>query len=73
MSKRIWNLKFVAGNPKKFSQVISDSDNPMTKAEALDGFQTLATNGWRVWVEHAQTSKRLAESDVEKTWKASVK
>ncbi len=73
MSKRIWNLKFVAGNPQKFSQIRSASDNPMNRAKALDGFQTLSTNGWRVWVEHAHTGKRIAESVLEKNWEASVK
>ncbi len=69
MSKKIWNLKFVCGNPKLFSQITSASDNPMTKAKALEGFDIITANGWRVWIEHAQTGRRIAESDVERDWR----
>lgn len=42
-----------------FSQITSASDNPMTKAKALEGFDIITANGWRIWIEHAQTADEL--------------
>ena len=40
----------------------------MKRGEALDGAKTIARNGggWRVWVQHAETGKRIYESVSEK-------
>ncbi|WP_432263496.1 hypothetical protein [Cupriavidus sp. TMH.W2] len=65
MSKRIWNLKYVAGNPAMFTKVRSDADNPRTRAGALADASKVAKNGWRVWVEHADTGVRIFESEAE--------
>lgn len=35
MSKRVWNLMYVAGNPAMFTRVICNADNPMSRADAL--------------------------------------
>lgn len=75
MSKRIWNLKYVAGNPEMFSKVTHAADNPRTRADALVDAAKVSRNGWRVWVEHASTGVRIFESDVERahSGKAEVK
>ncbi|HDR9174476.1 TPA: hypothetical protein QDB23_001689 [Burkholderia vietnamiensis] len=75
MSKHIWNLKYVAGNPEMFSKVINAADNPRTRTVALEDAEKVAKNGWRVWVEHASTGVRIFESDVERahSGKAEVK
>jgi len=66
--KKIWNLKYVAGNPKMFTKVTMAAGSPMTRSEAMDGAQTIGANGWRVWVEHAKTAKHIFESDAEKSY-----
>jgi len=63
MSKKVWNLKFVVGNTKRF---ITDDRSPMTRSLALEGYDTIAGKGWAVWVEHCITGERIAESDAEK-------
>ncbi|WP_434034797.1 hypothetical protein [Cupriavidus sp. a3] len=65
MSKRVWNLKYVAGNPAMFTTVRSDADNPRTRAVALIDATKVAQNGWRVWVEHVNTGVRIFESEAE--------
>lgn len=66
--KKIWNLKYVVGNPAMFSRVTSCADNPMTRAEALASADVIANNGggWRVWVERVDTLERIFESVAEK-------
>lgn len=68
MAKKIWDLKYVVGNPKMHSRVTANADNPMSRSEALAAAATISENGggWRVWVEHATTSERIFESDAEK-------
>lgn len=72
MAKKIWNLKYVVGNPAMFSRVTSCADNPMTRAEALASAEKVAHNGggWRVWVERVDTSERIFESAAEKDQRA---
>lgn len=67
MSKKIWNLMYVAGNPAMFSQVFANADNPCTRKDALEGANTIANNGggWRLWVEHNDTGERIFESPAE--------
>lgn len=70
MSKKIWNLKYVVGNPAIFSHVTACADNPMSRAEALASAETVANNGgWRVWVER-DTGERIFESAAEKEHQA---
>ncbi|MDF0506622.1 hypothetical protein POK33_38370 [Burkholderia cenocepacia] len=66
MSKRIWNLKYVADNPEMFTKVICAADNPRTREVALEDAEKVAKNGWRVWVEHYRTGERIFESEREK-------
>ena len=67
MSKKTWNLMFVVGNPKMFANVTANADNPCTKQQALEGARVIDGNGggWRVWVEHKDTGKRIFESSSE--------
>ena len=62
-SNRVWNLMYVLGNT---GRVTGDAANPQEKVGALSGAEHVSTNGWRVWVEHHKTGKRLFESDAEK-------
>lgn len=68
MAKKIWNLKYVVGNPAMFTRVTSYAGNPMSRAEALNSAEKVAANGggWRVWVERVDTAERIFESGPEK-------
>ena len=72
MAKKIWNLKYVVGNPAMFSRVTSCADNPMSRGNALSAAETVAANGggWRVWVEREDTGERIFESAPEKDHQA---
>lgn len=72
MSKKVWNLMYVAGNPAMFSRVTANAGNPMSRADALEAAEKVAANGWRVWVEHHAHAERIFESKVEKEHKASL-
>lgn len=74
MSKRVWNLMYVAGNPAMFTRVISNADNPMSRADALKAAEKVAGNGggWRVWVEHHTKADRIFESQAEKNHRAQL-
>ena len=63
--KKIWNLKYVAGNPDMFAKVTDAAGNPRLRAVAISDANKVAPNGWRVWVEHAQTGERIFESEAE--------
>ncbi|MGJ7524024.1 hypothetical protein ACSFA0_26410 [Variovorax sp. LT1P1] len=65
MSTKVWNLLYVPGNPKIFTNVTSNAGNPISRKEALEGAELIAANGWRVWVEHHKTGARIYESDAE--------
>ena len=63
MATKIWNLMYALGNT---SRVIGDASNPQARKSALSGAETVvANNGWRVWVEHHETKKRIFESPAE--------
>ena len=72
MSKKVWNLMYVAGNPAMFSRVTANADNPMSRADALSAAEKVAGNGWRVWVEHHARPERSFESQPEKDHKAAL-
>jgi hypothetical protein len=65
MNNKIWNLKYVAGNPALNSRITACADNPMTRATALEAAEKVAANGWRAWVEHEHTFERIFESPAE--------
>lgn len=66
MSKKIWNLMYVVGNPAMFTRVTENADNPLGRKDALEGAKTVSKNGgWRTWVEHKDTGVRIFESDSE--------
>lgn len=60
-----WNLKYVVGNPETRFKITSDAQNPLRKSKALDAATRLASNNWRVWVEHKETGVRIFESEQE--------
>lgn len=60
-----WNLKYVVGNPETRFKITSDAENPQKKSKAIEGAKKLSSNGWRVWVEHNSTGKRIFESEQE--------
>lgn len=67
MSTKVWNLMYALGNTEK---IVGDSENPQTRKRALEGAETITTNGWRVWVEHHVTGNRLYENPKEKLHQA---
>lgn len=71
-TNRVWNVKYVVGNPAMFSKVTTDASGPYRRADALEGAKHVAENGggWRVWVEHATTGERIFESAAEINHKA---
>lgn len=72
MSKKVWNLMYVVGNPAMFSRVAAYGSNPLSRSDALEMATKLAANGWRVWVEHHTRAERIFESQVEKDHKAAI-
>lgn len=59
MTTKVWNLMYALGNT---GRVIGDAGNPQRRKSALEGAAVIEKNGWRVWVEHNATSKRIFES-----------
>lgn len=70
MSKKVWNLMYVAGNPAKCTRVIANAGNPMSRSEVLAAAELVPANGWRLWVEHQAKSERIFESRAEREHKA---
>lgn len=70
MSRKTWNVKFVAGNPEIFTEVRTASGSPFTRLGAKEAFEIVANHGWRAWIEHAETQERIAETDAEKEYRA---
>jgi len=68
-TQKCWSLKYIAGNPEMFTQVRTDAAGPGRRSEVLQAAEKVAANGWRVWVEHVSTGKRIFESEVEKKYK----
>lgn len=68
-AQRVWDVKYVAGNPAMFSRVRTDAGGPHRRAEALAAAEQVAGNGWRVWIEHHETGKRIFESEAERQFK----
>lgn len=68
-SSKVWAVKYVVGNPTLFTKVTTAAGGPLRRADALEDARAVAQNGWRVWVEHAQTGKRIFESDAELKFK----
>lgn len=66
-TNRVWEVKYVVGNPEMFSRVTTAAGGPFRRTEALESAKKVADNGggWRVWVEHAETGKRIFESEAE--------
>jgi hypothetical protein len=67
-TQKCWNLKYVAGNPVMFTRVRTNASGPGRRGAVLEAAVKVATNGWRVSVEHAVTGERIFESDVEKAY-----
>lgn len=63
MSTKVWNLMYALGNTDR---VVGDAGNPQARKSALEGAAVIDKNGWRVWVEHHTTGKRLYESERER-------
>lgn len=63
MPRNVWNLMYTLGTT---ARITGDSANPQTRRNALEGAAVIERNGWRVWVEHHTTGKRIYESVAEK-------
>ncbi|AZG12044.1 MULTISPECIES: hypothetical protein [Cupriavidus] len=64
MSTKVWNVMYMLGNT---ARIVGDAGNPQARKSALHVAAVIDKNGWRVWVEHHKTGKRLFESEREKT------
>lgn len=62
MTMKTWNLMYAIGNTER---IAADADNPQSRKSALAGAAVVEKNGWRVWVEHHSTGKRIYESSRE--------
>ena len=62
MKQAVWNLFYEVGNT---GRVVSDASNPQRRTVVLEGARVVSANGWRVWVEHCKTGKRVFESQQE--------
>ena len=58
----VWNLMYVLGTT---GRVTGSAENPQRRAKALDVAATVTKNGWRCWVEHKDTGKRIFENPPE--------
>ena len=65
MAKKIWNHLYITGNPALFKKITTDAENPMARSQALSNAERTEANGWRSWVEHADTGERIFESEAE--------
>lgn len=69
MTNKVWNLMYVLGNT---TRIIGSADNPQARKTALAGAAIVNANGWRVWVEHCETGKRLYENPSEKAHRETI-
>ena len=67
MTTKVWNLMYALGNTER---VMGDAGNPKTRKSALEGAAVIEKIGWRVWVEHHTSAKRIFESAREKDYRA---
>lgn len=49
---------YALGNTER---IVGDARNPQRRQSALDGAAVIEKNGWRVWVEHHESAKRIFE------------
>lgn len=69
MSKqKVWNVKYVAGNPKVYSRVTTAAGGPYRRGEAVDYALSIIHPSWRAWVEHAETCEVIAMNATEEAW-----
>lgn len=59
MTTKVWNLMYAMGNT---ARVVGDGANPQSRRSALEGAAVIDKNGWRVWIEHQSSAKRIFES-----------
>lgn len=62
MTTKVWNLMYAMGNSDR---VVGDGANPQSRKSALEGAAVIEKNGWRVWIEHQSSAKRIFESELE--------
>ena len=67
MNNNVWKLMFISGSATKV--VKHAEDRPLPRKVALDKAVAISRNGWRVWIEHYQTGKRLFENDAERSYR----
>lgn len=68
-TQRVWDVKYVVGNPAMCSNVTVAAGGPFRRAEAMAAAEKVASNDWRAWVEHHETGKRIYESEAERQFK----
>lgn len=68
-TQKIWSVQYVVGNPTMFSKITTAAGGPFRRTEALKAAKTVERNGWRAWVQHYETGKRIFESEAEQAYK----
>lgn len=69
MSKKIWTIEFIAGNPEIFSKV--RSTEAMTRKKAMETWSRMnAQNpGWRMWlIRDGANTKIVDRSNAQIEW-----
>ena len=64
-NQKVWNHKYVAGDPDLVKTVRENRNNPMRKANALEAARESEVFGWRTWVENTITGQRIFSSEQE--------
>lgn len=65
----IWNVRYELGNTGRVSGL---STNPLGRKEALASAETITNNGWRCWVEHHESKKRIFQNPAEELHQKSL-
>lgn len=68
MSKKVWTIEFIAGNPEIFSSV--HATEPMMKSEALSAWVRMNTQNpnWRMWLK--KNGEVFDRSEAQIKWEA---
>jgi len=68
-TNKVWIVRFYLGNSGRLS---GDINNRMTRANAFADAAVIDKNGWRCWIEHHATGKRIYENALEQEARAAV-
>lgn len=70
MTKKVWHLKYVIGNPRIYTKITTDSGGPYLRNEAIRLCLNQICEDWRCWVEHSVTGEVIERNATEQAWLA---